>query len=695
MSRFFANGSAASRLLFACFYDKLPQSNGNNSPKIVLKRNPAGMDNVMQTKNMKSFIIVALLSAVLLWMLHAAPTTVNVYPQYGVLDMRSIAFDKTIVRMINDTAEFVPNQALTPGEFAASGDIVKGAYSELGRFFTMRLTIIVPENRIYAFAGQTASYASKIYVNGELLTSIGSVGASAEGMTANEAFISFTASPKDGKIEIVQQSSNFMYDDYSHLSEWHMGLLENIEPLRTSLIGMSLVVIGIYLVLFFIHLMLFFMQRSYRANLYLALLCFVWIARTGVIGEKLFLRVFPALTWELAFRFEYISIPAAVILLLATYHELFPGTLQKPALIVINSACAGFMGFYMLAETFVMSKTILYMELLAVLAAVYLIVRLAVKVRAPNEEQSIVLIGLGAVLVCLILDVLYYNSNTFRFIKSILNKGTMEYALILFSILLMSAIIIGTVKEFAAARAAEERSLMEIESLRELNLVKEKFLGSLSHELKLPITVISGFAQLEYELLEDDPVDRDALMDSAQRIDSEAKRMERMVMQLLDMSAIQTGSFTLHRKRIPLIKLFSRIESTYFPIINNSGNRLTLECPEELYVFADAERILQVLINLVSNAQRYTRQGEISLTAVASDSMAVISVSDTGSGIDPGLLPTLFEREWEPRPGGQHGLGLTISRAMVEVHGGELFIADTSSDGTTVTFTLPTEEASA
>ena len=90
-----------------------------------------------------------------------------------------------------------------------------------------------------------------------------------------------------------------------------------------------MVIFGAYILLFFAHLALFFIHRSYRTNLWLALLCLVWAARTGVTGYKPFLTLFSWFSWGAALRIEYISIPLAVTLLTAVYHILFPGVLQK------------------------------------------------------------------------------------------------------------------------------------------------------------------------------------------------------------------------------------------------------------------------------------------------------------------------------------------------------------------------------
>jgi signal transduction histidine kinase len=238
----------------------------------------------------------------------------------------------------------------------------------------------------------------------------------------------------------------------------------------------------------------------------------------------------------------------------------------------------------------------------------------------------------------------------------------------------------------------------EVETQRQLNTIKSEFMGELSHELRMPISVISGFAQYFGEMLDDDPLDRAELRNNARRIENEADRMDRLVGQLLDMAAIEAGRFTLKKEDVSVTALFDQIRKTYFPMMNGGHNRLIINLENDLIIHADRERVLQILVNLVSNACKYTQDGEIILSGELgvesgkSKNAVVFSVADTGEGMSQETLSALFTRYPKMRGGVKgekgNGLGLFISKKIVEAHGGEIGVESEIGKGTKVWFTI-------
>ena len=172
------------------------------------------------------FVLLPLIILIcgLLYSLNFDVDITNVNSQNRVYDTTDFPFDgRTIARLSCVPIEYVQGELLTPEEFDASDSIMYGPASEAGNVVTSRLRIIVPENRIYAFAGRTGSYASRIFVNGVLLSEVGTPGTSEDSMIASESFISFTARPENSVIEIVHQSSNFVFGEIFNHSPWHMG----------------------------------------------------------------------------------------------------------------------------------------------------------------------------------------------------------------------------------------------------------------------------------------------------------------------------------------------------------------------------------------------------------------------------------------------------------------------------------------
>jgi signal transduction histidine kinase len=199
----------------------------------------------------------------------------------------------------------------------------------------------------------------------------------------------------------------------------------------------------------------------------------------------------------------------------------------------------------------------------------------------------------------------------------------------------------------------------------------------------------------------------------AQAIDELAASLQRahqrLVDDLLDLAGLEAGEIPLRRAAVDVVPLVRRVAATLRPALEAKGQRLALEFPRApLVAWADAERVAQVLANLLSNAHRHTPAGgRIAVAARAADGLVRLDVRDTGPGIPPDVQARLFARPARARGGpgppperpagaagaagggGAAGLGLPISRALVELHGGRLTVASVPGRGATFTVTLP------
>ena len=227
-------------------------------------------------------------------------------------------------------------------------------------------------------------------------------------------------------------------------------------------------------------------------------------------------------------------------------------------------------------------------------------------------------------------------------------------------------------------------------ALERADQAKTIFLANISHELKTPLTVISNCAQTSKRHLgEEDGQAMDLIC-------AEADRMALMVSQLLDVTAIEEGRMRLTRRPSQIRAVVKLAMDTYYPLAVRAGNRLVFRPVYDLpAVLADEDRIRQVVLNLLSNANRHTRDGEITVTLDAVPGCVRVTVRDTGEGIPAEGMAHLFERfaPKENRAGNDTGtgLGLYICKHIVESHGGAIAVQSTPGQGTAVRFTLPTE----
>ncbi|MFN3429802.1 MAG: PAS domain S-box protein [Candidatus Sericytochromatia bacterium] len=229
--------------------------------------------------------------------------------------------------------------------------------------------------------------------------------------------------------------------------------------------------------------------------------------------------------------------------------------------------------------------------------------------------------------------------------------------------------------------------------LHELDRLKTSFMSAVSHELRTPLTTIQGFA----EFLEDDVA---GALNSEQRhfvgeIMDGARRLKGMVDDLLDFTQLNAGSLTLVQQEIDLGPAIEEAAGSMRHQAESKRISLILRMPHApLVVWADEGRIRQVLLHMLSNAVKFTDSGRIEVTTLVCGREVRVEVSDTGIGIGPDHLAHMFERFYQvdnsyTRTAGGAGLGLSLSKALVEAHGGAMGVSSELGRGSTFWFTLP------
>jgi signal transduction histidine kinase len=248
------------------------------------------------------------------------------------------------------------------------------------------------------------------------------------------------------------------------------------------------------------------------------------------------------------------------------------------------------------------------------------------------------------------------------------------------------AIALENARAYALEREAAQR-------LRELDRSKRRFLANMSHELRTPLTNIIGFARLLLKGI-DGPLTEQQRQD-LEIIYHNSQHLLGLINDLLDLSQIEAGLMELQFREVDLAELIRSVMSTASALVRGKKVVLREEIASDLpMVRADPARIRQVLLRLMANAAKYTDQGSITVRAWASDGQVMVSVSDTGVGIPPEDLKRIFERfEQGGTDNGRRangaGLGLSLSKEFVEMHGGRIWVESEVGKGSTFTFSLP------
>jgi PAS domain S-box-containing protein len=215
-------------------------------------------------------------------------------------------------------------------------------------------------------------------------------------------------------------------------------------------------------------------------------------------------------------------------------------------------------------------------------------------------------------------------------------------------------------------------------------------ISTVSHELRSPLTSVKGYTSLLLNRWDRLGEEQKRMM--LEQVHHDADRVTRLVTELLDISRLESGRLVLRRQMVDLLPLVNGVLEK----VRMMESRLvaTVDFPEDFpHVYADPDKIEQVLTNLVENAAKYADPQSLQVTGVLQNGQVTVAVSDSGEGIPVSDLPrvfTKFFRRAETRPTGS-GLGLWISRGLVEAHGGRLIVESEVGHGSVFRFSLPVD----
>lgn len=320
--------------------------------------------------------------------------------------------------------------------------------------------------------------------------------------------------------------------------------------------------------------------------------------------------------------------------------------------------------------------------------ALYVLVLLIVSCAASSmsTRAGLIYVGIAVVATGLIAPNLLAWSSTASDIRELLAR-------------LIVIVLVGVSTSMLVRRLKQERSIAQTSSdaaqeLGELDRLRTGFVAAVSHDLRTPLTAMhAGLGLLEVQITMRLNSEERRLLSS---IRSSTEQLGLLIDDLLTVNQLQAGVLNLERELLDLRVVITGVVDTMYPLFAERQQTLDIDLPEPLLLDGDVQRLEQVVTNVLGNAQRHTPSGtRIALAATTVDDTIHVTIHDDGPGIPPDKLQTIFERYH--RSGDQEGLGLglSIARSIVELHGGQIWAEGGLSSGTTFHIVFPSvhEEA--
>ncbi len=238
--------------------------------------------------------------------------------------------------------------------------------------------------------------------------------------------------------------------------------------------------------------------------------------------------------------------------------------------------------------------------------------------------------------------------------------------------------------------AQQETLALQNAQLKRYNEAKSTFLTTVAHEIRNPLTAISANARDTRELLEEQEQEPELMNNNLETVEKIVLRIDRILTDLMDTVSIEQGRFQLQMAPVSLEAILQEAIRHYKPEIKNSRNAISLDIDSLTPIMADHERLLQVMVNLLSNSLKYTKNGYIKLSLKEDATHQIVAVADSGDGMAKKIRNEVFKgyvsmskEYW------RHGIGLYVCHQIITAHEGTIAVESEIGKGTKITFRLP------
>lgn len=537
-----------------------------------------------------------------------------------------------------------------------------------------------PRNQPLALHIPTFSTAYELYINDTMISSNGIIGTEASQSTPWYQPHTAEFTPESSSFYIIVHVSNFVYSRGGMWYTLNLGTPEQIQNEVRAVVNKDLLLTGALMVMAFYYLNIFMLRREDRSSLYYVLMCLTFALRTLVFGDYLIYRVVPFITYRAIVVIEYLTVLWFPIFAAYMLGQLFPEERSQKVLRAFVVYAAGMSLIFLFTPIVFFTKLVYVLDIAALITGAYPILCAARAFLNGKRDALTVLLGTLPVIVSAAHDMLYQNNRINSSVGELVSVG-------LFLLLLMQSLVL-------ARRSAEAfRSVNALsQKLLKLDKIKDEFLANTSHELRTPLSGILGITQAMLK-------GSDGELNSSQKqnlsiVIGSSRRLANLVNDILDYSKMKNGDLLLHIRPIQIEGLVHTVVGVFQQLGQSKEYEVIADIPDGLPpVLADENRVVQILYNLVGNAAKFTAQGCVKVSVRKTGTMLEVCVSDTGEGIPEDKLEDIFKSFEQvdtslTRRHGGTGLGLTITKHLVELLGGSIWVDSHLGAGSRFYFTL-------
>ncbi|MFC3342642.1 ATP-binding protein [Paenibacillus abyssi] len=616
----------------------------------------------------------------------------------GWIDLSGCEFDSLTTAELDGQWEFYWNRLLLPSHFPLpvsaigpeyidvpsqwSVPLLSDTHWERHGYATYRVQLRLPEHdgtTVYGLKMTNLRTSSKLYVNGELLGSSGSPATTkGDAIPRNKPYtVYFQAST--GEADIVVQMANFHYLSSGITSSLLLGKYDAINDMEQrnksydTALASSLALLGIY------FLGLSFQRRWDKASSFFAMLCFCGAAFIVTHSEKLLFTMYPAISYEWFTRIQMVSSIFTYWALIGYLYHVLDQPFSKKLLIWSKWFSIGLALFTLVTGVAIFSF-VAYIFFILVFLHLILITIILVRVLARKIPGSFYLyVGIVAAL--------QFILNLF--VSMEMGVDLYEMPPIAIPIFVLTQGLFLSRRHSQAYITIKELS----RQLKQKDRDKDEFLVKTSHEFKTPLNAIMNIAQ---SILEGGGQSiQERQQEDLRLIALTARRLSFLVKDILDYEQLKQGRIKLLRVPVDLARAVDVVLEVFRHLYRKTNVKVMNSLPLNHYILqADENRLMQILYNLIDNAYKHTNTGEIRISGERMGNEVWITVADTGRGISPNKLSVIFQ-DYEQdvhRPGGYSeglGLGLSITKQLVELHGGRIEVQSVVGEGSRFRFSMP------